>query len=227
MYHIPTCILCLHLQSPDKPLSLSVKQSLPSSSSSESGCSRTVAQSSSSQQASVHVQKSSTLPYGVSSKTTGNVDSCIHDMFVIYLVICGGTSGHQQSQTTFCAHPKATGMVSGAHQPARHKNISGFTYSTSLGSGTLSSVAVSQRRARGRAGGECDSESHPNTKRARMSATADNENFGQEEVKGSGGRINTFITARDQHVSYVKVTSRTVHQFLLFFLERPFYDFSQ
>lgn len=109
------------------------------------------------------------------------------------------------------------------HQP-EHRQISANIYSTSAtgtssSSGSAGAASASStnslRRGKGRmVGGYYNEEGRPHSKRARVSATVDEDNdddIEHEERRGSSSRANAFITAMDQHVSYVKMCMSSFH----------------
>lgn len=130
-------------------------------------------------------------------------------------------SGQQTSQNSFHAAPSLRGSGAGpslsrAQQPPppghRQTPVNFYSTSTSSSSGgagiSSSSSAGGQRRGKGRMVGRYyNEEGHPRSKKARMSGMVDDDDDdGAEhgEGKGSGGRANPFITAKDQHVSCMK-----------------------
>ena len=123
-------------------------------------------------------------------------------------------SGQQTSQNSSHAPPRG-GPGVGPHylfhaqQPPGHRNTPvSFPYSSSAASNSsgsgMSSSTGQQRRGKGwMAGGYCNEEGRPHSKRARMSTVvvADDEDTEHDKGKALDGRANMFITARNQHVS--------------------------
>ena len=126
-------------------------------------------------------------------------------------------SGQQTSQGSSRAAPNprgpgvGPGLSHAQHQPGRRQTPANF-YSTSTSSSsgiagtTYSSSSGGQRRDKGRMLGGYNEEGRPHSKRARVSANMDDndDEIEHEERRGSNGRANAFITAKDQHVSNAK-----------------------
>ena len=124
--------------------------------------------------------------------------------------------GQQTSQGSSHAAPIPKGPGDGPslsharHQPGRRQTPTNL-YSTStatsssVAGATYSSSVSGQSRGKGRMVGGYNEEGRPHSKRARMSTTVDEDgdDIELEEGRGSNGRANPFITAKDQYVSSV------------------------
>ena len=136
--------------------------------------------------------------------------------------------GQQTSQGSSHAAPIPRGPGDGPslshtrHQPGRRQtptNLYSTSTATSSGvAGATYSLSVGgQSRGKGRMVGGYNEEGRPHSKRARMSATMDEDgdDIDLEEGRGSNGRANPFITAKDQHVSSVALIFK-VHIYTCF-----------
>lgn len=126
-------------------------------------------------------------------------------------------SGQQTSQSSSHAAPNPRGPGGGPslshalHQPGRRQTPTNF-YSTSTSSSsgiagaTYSSSSGGQKTGKGRMLSGYNEENRPQSKRAKVSATMDedDDDIEHEERRVANGRANAFITAKDQHVSNAK-----------------------
>lgn len=118
--------------------------------------------------------------------------------------------GQQTSQGSshVAPNPRGTGGDPQARHQAERRQTPANFYSTSTGIPSSSGSAGATSSTRGQKGrmvGRYNEEGRPHSKRARVSATMDEDgdDIEHDEGRGSNSRANAFITAKDQHVSTV------------------------
>ena len=144
---------------------------------------------------------------------------CIHD--IVYL----GQQTSQGSSPHTAPIPRGPGdgpsLSHARHQLGRRQTPTNlYSTSTATSSGvagaTYSSSVGGQSRGKGRMVGGYNEEGRPHSKRARMSTTVDEDgnDIDLEEGRGSNGRANPFITAKDQYVSSVALILRCTYMYI-------------